>query len=338
MFASNQPMAPLQPENYMASAGAKLLDSGFNVLPIAPGEKFPGVCWFGVWRPMRNWDQYAGRLPSPLELQQWITWPGTGVGVPGGNVVAIDLDVLDANLGLEIDRLCRHHLGDTPALRIGLPPKRLLVFRTDTPFKGASFGALEVLCQGRQFVGYGIHPKTGQPYAWPDEGLADLDITHLPLVTADAVQTFVQAAMAEIPPELRAAPGRTLGISIAETDPTEVNRSVNDRRGTVEGVSKALGYIANDDLSYDDWIRVGLALKGALGEEGRSFFEGWSRRSTKYDPDTTVRAWNSMRPTRIGVGTIYYHAKEAGWCPPLSLELHQKSEERRCRFSKIFSR
>jgi len=37
-----------------------------------------------------------------------------------------------------------------------------------------------VLCLGQQFVAYAVHPDTGAPYVWPEEGLADLDIDSLP--------------------------------------------------------------------------------------------------------------------------------------------------------------
>jgi hypothetical protein len=104
-------------------------------------------------------------------------------------------------------------LGDTPALRIGKPPKRLLVYRTREPFAGIRRAPLEVLCLGQQFVAYAEHPDTGQPYAWPDEGLADLDIESLPEIDADRAAAFLDEALALIPPEMRpkslGAKGRT---------------------------------------------------------------------------------------------------------------------------------
>src|SRR5262249_19073794 len=44
-------------------------------------------------------------------------------------------------------------------------------------------------------------------------------------------------------------------------------------------------------------------------------FDEWSQKSAnKYDADNTRRAWQEITnspPTRIGAGTIFYHAKEA---------------------------
>ena len=80
-------------------------------------------------------------------------------------------------LALRIEQLARERLGDTPALRIGRAPKRLLVYRTMEPFKGIKRHPLEVLCLGQQFVAYAVHPVTNRPYEWPEDSLADLDLT-----------------------------------------------------------------------------------------------------------------------------------------------------------------
>ncbi len=94
-------------------------------------------------------------------------------------------------------------LGDTPALRIGRAPKRLLVYRTAEPFRGIRRAPLEMLCLGQQFVAYAVHPDTGQPYAWPEEGLADLDIESLPVIDAAMAAAFIDEALALIPAALR---------------------------------------------------------------------------------------------------------------------------------------
>ena len=72
--------------------------------------------------------------------------------------------------------------GDMPPATGGKPPetvmamtrqapKRLLVYRAATAFRGRKRHPLEVLARGQQFVAYAIHPVTGQPYAWPEDGL-----------------------------------------------------------------------------------------------------------------------------------------------------------------------
>jgi hypothetical protein len=87
-------------------------------------------------------------------------------------------------------------------------------------------------------------------------------------------------------------------------------------------VTEALRFIANPDLDYDSWVRIGLAIKGALGEDGWPLFEAWSGRAPKNVRETTITAWQGLKPTRIGAGTLYKLALEAGWEPAPSLQLN----------------
>ena len=32
-------------------------------------------------------------------------------------------------------------------------------------------------------------------------------------------------------------------------------------------------------------------------------------------PETTAKTWASLKPERIGAGTIYHHALAGGWIP-----------------------
>ena len=163
--------------SFMDRFGARLIANGYPIIPIQPGTKKPGCHRGGGWRDYPDWTRHAARATTELELAQWRGWPDAGIGIVGGAVAAVDIDIADdAELAHRIERLARERLGDTPALRIGRPPKRLLVYRTAAPFKGIKRHPLEVLCLGQQFVAYAIHPATGRPYEWPEENLADLDL------------------------------------------------------------------------------------------------------------------------------------------------------------------
>jgi hypothetical protein len=83
----------------------------------------------------------------------------------------------------------------------------------------------------------------------------------------------------------------------------------------MEAVRSALIQIPNNDLDYDSWVRIGLAIKGSLGEAGKVVFTDWSDQAAKNDPAVTEKAWASFRPARIGAGTIYHLAMERGWKP-----------------------
>lgn len=299
--------------SFMARFGARLVANGYAIIPIQPGTKKPGCHRGGGWRDYPAWTRHAARATTDLELQLWTGWPDAGIGIVGGSVAAVDIDIAeDAELALRIEQLARERLGDTLALRIGRAPKRLLVYRTAEPFKGIKRHPLEVLCLGQQFVAYAVHPTTNRPYDWPEESLADLDLASLPAITEEQARAFLDEAIALLPQALRPA---TFAV------PAGVAGGRHAQQGTPEAVRAALAFIPNADLDYDSWVRIGLALKGAIGEAGAELFAAWSAQSAKNDPAVTARNWAGFRPTSIGAGTIYHLAMERGWKPDADLAL-----------------
>ena len=113
--------------SFMERFGPRLVANGYPVLPIMPGTKKPGRFRGNVWSDYPDWTRHAERPTTEHELGVWSTWPDAGVGIACGPVVAVDIDITDAELALELERLARARLGDTPALRIGRAPKRLLL-------------------------------------------------------------------------------------------------------------------------------------------------------------------------------------------------------------------
>ncbi|HQS18436.1 PriCT-2 domain-containing protein [Reyranella sp.] len=300
--------------SFMARFGGRLVANGYPIIPIQPGTKKPGCHRDGQWRDYPAWTRHAARATTELEVQEWSRWPEAGIGVVGGNVAGVDIDVAeDAELALRIEQLARERLGDTAAVRIGRAPKRLLVYRTTAPFKGLKRHPLEVLCLGQQFVAYAVHPATNRPYEWPEESLADLDIGSLPAITEEQARAFLDEAIALLPQ----AP-RPSTLAVPAVAPAS---SGHAQQGTPEAVRAALAHIPNADLDYDSWVRIGLALKGALGDGGASLFAAWSAQSAKDVPATTAKAWASFRPNSIGAGTIYRLAMDRGWKPDPAIEL-----------------
>ena len=311
--------------NFMARLGAQMVDNGFPVIPIMPGSKVPGRYSQGQWTPYPDWSRHADRATTLHEVEIWATWPDCGIGIATGTTVALDIDVPDATVAHALTDLATQHLGATPFLRIGQAPKRLLLYRTDTPFAGRKRAPLEVLAHGQQFVAYAIHPGTGQPYAWPDENPLDVPWDALPVVTEEQVLAWLDAAHAALPHELKPA-------TLAGPATPSAWRGPSDPRGTVEAVAAALAWLPNDDLDGHSWITIGNAIKAALGEEGRQLWLDWSRQSAKSGTsgrsDTPERRWATLRPHSIGVGSIYDLAQQRGWVPPADITLNAAAAER----------
>ena len=83
-----------------------------------------------------------------------------------------------------------------------------------------------------------------------------------------------------------------------------------------ERIAAAMRAIRNDDLGWEEWNRVGMALWRATdgSDDGLTLFHEFSGKSRKHDPWTTDAKWKEYRsspPTRIGAGTLFYLADEA---------------------------
>ncbi|MBW6398906.1 bifunctional DNA primase/polymerase [Roseomonas sp. HJA6] len=312
--------------SFMAEHGARLVDNGYPVIPIMPGAKVPGRFSMGEWTPYPDWMRHADRPTKPFEIDIWRRWPGCGVGIACGAVVGLDIDVTDAALAIQLTDLATEMLGETPCLRIGQAPKRLLVYRTEMPFAGRKRHPLEVLARGQQFVAHAIHPGTGKPYSWPQDSLLDVPLASMPAVAEDQVMAWLDQAYALIPAEMKP---RTL---ISDSAPAGAWKGPSDPHGTFEAVQAALQFIPNEDVDGASWITMGAAIKAALGEEGRQLWLDWSRQSSKSGAsgrgDTPERRWKTLRPHSIGAGSIYAMAIERGWVPSPEVTLNATAAER----------
>ena len=72
-----------------------------------------------------------------------------------------------------------------------------------------------------------------------------------------------------------------------------------------------------DNLSYDEWLRVGLSIKSQLpDEDGLEIWDEWSKKGKRYDHGECNVRWNGFSDFgTVRGGTLFHHAKEAGWKP-----------------------
>ena len=216
-----------------------------------------------------------------------------------------------------IDRMVAEMAGEAP-VRFGQAPKRLRVYRTAEPFTklstagyrlpgdepGAKAHKLEILAAGQQFVGYGVHPGTGRPYAWPDDDLLDLERDDLPELTAEMAARIVAAAEAILAKAGTVASTRTAHRP-AERRPGPPPRPVRDL-AEARRVLDVLRRIDPVRLDRDTWIATAYGVKAALGEHGREAWIAWSSRSTKHG------ASGQTRHARPRCGLASTHSVAAG--------------------------
>ncbi len=167
---------------------AQLFDNGYEPLPIVPGTKRPALS---------RWSTV------PIDLAAIETWSRThaacGIGLRTGHLVGVDIDILDPDLSHQMHALAQHLLGDT-LMRVGHWPKRLLIYRSAVQFKKRQIPGVEILGLGQQFVAFGVHPNTGQPYHWP-LGETPLEVPLDALATLDETkaETFLSEALTLLP-------------------------------------------------------------------------------------------------------------------------------------------
>src|SRR5689334_18505745 len=91
---ARQVSATLSP---FAQHAAAYVKAGFLpfILPVRPGTKIPGhySTFRREWMSLKAWT----KLPPADEqkVATWTTWPGAGLCIRTGDVIAVDIDSLD---------------------------------------------------------------------------------------------------------------------------------------------------------------------------------------------------------------------------------------------------
>lgn len=315
-------------------AGPALVANGYTIVPIPKGSKGPRL---PDWRNLR--------LTNRTEFEAFCTGThtievdgeekavpnvreGAGVGILTTWTPAVDLDVLDEDMAAHMERFVRENVDDAP-LRIGKAPKRLLLYRTLSPFAkvtSASYrmpgqeatSRIEVLGSGQQFVAYHIHPDTGRPYTWPNdwEEPTEIRAVDLPLITeahAKAIcREFEREAAARGWEKVEAANegGDEVDVLAREAPPAE-------ETSEIDRVKDALKHI-DPDCSRVVYLNILAGLKWtgwACAEE--IAYEWASESEFKFDEKDFNRDWKSLKQERNGrtttLASIYGYAKEKGW-------------------------
>ena len=162
----------------------------------------------------------------------------------------------------------------------GLPGRAQFLYYLDRPIKNFKLSnGLEI--RGKNLLSTlppSVHPKTGN-YQW----LVSPNEVNIPTVSSLWIE--------RLRPQSKVKP-----VSIAY--------SVKNK--TAEELVRAINPVYAD--IYDDWIRVGMALKD--WDEGLLWlWDDWSRNSSKHKPGECQYRWNTFNGFGITFRTLYYYAK-----------------------------
>lgn len=80
----------------------------------------------------------------------------------------------------------------------------------------------------------------------------------------------------------------------------------------ISAIEQALSFIPADDRFV--WIRIGMAIKSEVGDEGFDSWDRWSATANSYRAYTAANTWKSFRKSgHVGIGTLFHIAKQYGY-------------------------
>jgi len=74
--------------------------------------------------------------------------------------------------------------------------------------------------------------------------------------------------------------------------------------------------VLDNGMEYDDWIRIGMALRNWDNVDGLRLWEDWSLDGRGYTPGETAKRWSGNFGSEVTIASLIYMAKQAGWTPP----------------------
>ena len=85
-------------------------------------------------------------------------------------------------------------------------------------------------------------------------------------------------------------------------------------------LSEMLSHVPNDDLDYDTWIKIGMALHHASGGTAYDVWDAWSQKSKKYDDTSMTYKWHSFGKgaNPVTLGTLIHYAEQGGYIQPVT--------------------
>ena len=233
-----------------------------------------------------------------------------------------DIDILHEHAAQLIEEVIRNYLQErgTTLVRIGLPPKRAIVMRTNVPFKkiirtlvepNGKPHKIEILGDGQQVAVAGNHPDTGAPYTWQG-GRSPVNTPRalVPLVKDYEAREILARCVQMLRDELGWTEQLAEVVSLVPQDPDTLPPSLEERLAATEykgqhGLNDAILAMTAHLISFE-----GKPVADVI-EECMKFVRGVWDKIPDEDPDKAGWNWNQQRD-QIAEACYGFIKKECG--------------------------
>lgn len=87
---------------------------------------------------------------------------------------------------------------------------------------------------------------------------------------------------------------------------------MNDSTASLEKIQSALSFVSPQDR--DVWVKMAMAVKSELGEDGFWVWDDWSQGADNYNASAAKSVWKGIKAGgKVNVGSLFYEAKQTGW-------------------------
>lgn len=300
-------------EDRVLAAAVMYAEAGFHVVPVRRNQK--------AIPPRETRIGYAAATNNPKTVRNWYKeggkFHGWNVGLACGaenGIFVLDVDTKGDKDGRPaLEEMQKDH-------------GQFKTMRQITPSGGYHFvwqwfdggtSSTEKLAKGIDTRG-GKGRCSSHIVAWPSEIDGEPYQWECVGEVSDAPE-FLKDLMGEPWQPQASGPGRgneNLDDSSVETQYTK--RQIWDM----------LKKIDPDELTYDDWLNVGMAVHSQHPtEDGFRLWDAWSQKGNRYEPNECAARWSGFKNYgTVRVGTLIHFAKRGGYVPPPQLVKEQEQQ------------
>jgi hypothetical protein len=232
-------------------------------------------------QPLVKWKKYQDTPPPASLLENWdrLTFGMAVILGKVSNVIAIDID----------DIALAHLVPESPVKKSAARGETRFFKYNGEPNR--NYKGLEIKSTGTYTViPPSIHPE-GMPYTWTAGDLTE-ELFPLPDGLIESLDKHFHYAPKQSSSD---------GFAVCEDD-----------------IVEALKFIPCANATYEQWLKVGMAIHSALGFDGLSIFDEWSKTDAKrYDGAKQIaKKWESFSEGGVSIATVFDMASKNGFGVP----------------------